>query len=573
MTSRHSLLIVAGIALFPAVSAAEPDIFGREGLYDMTGDRRVDALRPELDYVTGKVPSYAERLGRAGAPNVEIRPNYIYIEDTDNTFPVPFRSGNDLQTSANFALRELYRVLPDEFVFVYMFTSFNTNVGAFFYAPEANDVWGINAQGQFDSNGSSPREGFVFMNDWKSFEELFGPGQGAVGQGRSVFNQEAGHRWGSFVVTGPDGAGAGSDVLLGRDDAHWSYFLHTEGSPMEGNNWRDNQDGTFTTVTGFMNWRYSDLDMYLMGLLPMDRVEPFFVITNPQVGRQRDLFGQALNKASTPQIVQPVTISGTRVDLTMEDVRLRNGSRNPAFGEAPTEWRVVFVMLASSAQPFSEADKVEFDGMVEDYATGFHDGTRGVGTLNYRLREPEVPLSPVGGVCVEVADCDPAVANFCVANPFTPTSFCTASCNDTSACPVDWCCASADGAAVPVCLPAGMCPTCACDQDPNACDEGCACDEACAGNTNNNTGNTNNNSGNTNNNTGNTNNNTAGGLCECDVTYGCDADASGEADCPCDPECDAGCGCTESGRGTAAPAAASAGALALLDALGRRRRR
>ncbi|MCB9650185.1 MAG: hypothetical protein H6730_26885 [Deltaproteobacteria bacterium] len=564
MRLNHSLLFTTGIVLLPAVASAAPDLFGREGLYDMTGDPRVEQLRPELDYITGKVPTYAERLGRVGAATVEVRPNYVYVEDNDNSFPIPFQSGNDLQTAANVALRELYRVLPDEFVFVYMFTSFNTNIGAFFYAPEANDTWGINAQGIFDSNGPSPREGFVFMNDWKSFEEIFGSGPGAAGQARSVFNQEAGHRWGSFVTTGPDGNGAGADVLLGRDDAHWSYFMHTGGSPMEGNNWRDNQDGTFTTVTGFNNWHYSDLDLYLMGLLPMNEVEPFFVITNPDVGRLRDLFGDALNKASTPQIIQPVTISGTRVDLTMEDVRLRNGSRSPAHGEAPTEWRVAFVMLASSSAPLNESEKAEFDTMVEDYVAGFHEGTRDRGTLNYLLRDPEPPKSPVGGACTEAADCDPEVANFCVADPTALTSFCTASCDTASTCPVDWCCAMAQDAPVPVCLPAGMCPvnpTCACDADPNACDEGCACDAAC--------GNSNNNS--TNNNTNNGNNNGGGGgTCGCDLTYSCDMD--GNVECACDREC-GGCGCTESERGPAAPAAASAAALALLYFAGRRRRR
>lgn len=573
-------LILLGAALLGGPASAEPDLFGREGLYDLTGDALVDDLRPDLAYINGEVPSYAERLGRVGAPAVEIRPNYIYVEDQDSTFPTPFQRQRDVQTAFNFALREVYRALPDEFVFVYLFTSFDTNVGAFFYAPEANDVWGINAQGQFDSNGTSPREGFIFMNYWRSFEELFGPGAGARGQSRSVFNQEAGHRWGAFVTAGAGGNGAGPDVLRGRDDSHWSYFLHTGGSPMEGNSWRDNGNGTFTTQTGFDNYLFSDLDLYLMGLMPPEEVQPFFVIDNPSVSGERDLYRQQLNPSSPPQIVQPKTISGTRVDLGIEDVIARNGTRNPPYGEAPTSWRVVFVMLASSQAPLSESQKAQFDRLVEDYADGFHEATLERGTLDYQLTEPVEPLSPVGGACDVIDDCDPQVANFCVPNPFTPTGICTASCGDASACPVDWCCSDVQNTAVPVCLPAGLCPTpnpCACDATPDTCDEGCACDMACEGNTNNNAG-----GNNGNNNAGNGNNNGAGngngggnpGLCECDLTYSCDAAAEGSgADCPCDPECDAGCGCTETTNGASAPAGLVAGLLLGLTYLRRRRRR
>lgn len=572
MRLQSTALLILGATTLAAPAAADPDIFGREGLYDFSGDPQVEQLRPELDYINGQVPSYAERQGRVGAPAIDIRTNYIYIEDQDNSFNAPYQSQRDLQTSFNFALREVYRALPDEFVFVYLFTSFETNVGAFFYAPESNDVWGINAQGQFDSNGSSPREGFIFMNDWKSFERLYGPGAGSQAQSRSVFNQEAGHRWGAFVTAGPDGGGDGADILQGRDDSHWSYFMDTGGSPMEGNAWRDNGNGTFTTQTGFNNWRFSDLDLYLMGMMPPDEVEPWFVIQNPDIANERDLYRQPLNNASTPQIVQNKTISGTRVDFEIEDIVARNGTRRPAFGEAPTTFRVVFVMLASSNTSMTESERVEFGSMVDGYADAFHEGTQERGTLDYQLREPEVPLLPIGGVCDEAAQCDPAQSNFCVPNPFTPAGFCTASCDSASTCPVDWCCSDSQGTQVSVCLPAGLCPAenpCACDVTMDVCDEGCACDEACT--TNNNSGNNNGGNNNTANTNSGNNNGESGGLCACDLTYSCDMDSDGESECSCDPEC-GGCGCTQSETGAAAPSLALGAALFSLLALRRRRR-
>ncbi len=568
MRSKKIALFALGLFAFSATASADPDIFGREGLYDLSGNALVDELRPDLEYINGEVPSYAERNGRVGAASVEIRPNYIYVEDQDRSFNVPFRSNNDLQAAFNFGLREVYRALPDEFVFVYLFTSFQTNVGAFFYAPEANDTWGINAQGQFDANGASPREGFIFMNYWKSFEQLFGRGPAAKAQGRSVFNQEAGHRWGSFVVAGEGSNGAGTDIMRGRDDSHWSYFMHTAGSPMEGNSWRDNNNGSFTTQTGFQNWRFSDLDMYLMGMLPGENVEPWFMIADPEINGQQDLFRQPLSKASGPQIVQPKTIRGTRVDLSIGDVIARNGTRRPLFGEAPTTFKVVFVMLGSSSASLSESQRTEFDGFVEEYAAAFNEGTRGVGVLDYRLREPELPMIPIGGTCNDVDECNPAESNFCLPNPFTPSGICTAACQDESGCPVNWCCAPSTDSQNNVCMPMALCPvvnTCACDATADVCDDGCECDMVCEANSNNNS--------NANNNVDNTNNNGGSGtaVCACDVTYSCDMDADGVSACPCDPEC-GGCGCTQTANGSAAPTALVGAALLALVFLRRRRR-
>lgn len=567
MRSNQTALFALGFLACSATASADPDIFGREGLYDLSGDALVDELRPDLEYITGQVPSYAERNGRVGAPSVEVRPNYIYVEDQDSTFNVPFRSNNDLQAAFNFGLREVYRALPDEFVFVYMFTSFETNVGAFFYAPEANDTWGINAQGQFDSNGASPREGFIFMNDWKSFERLFGRGPASKSQARSVFNQEAGHRWGSFVIAGEGSNGAGTDILRGRDDSHWNYFMDTGGSPMEGNTWRDNNNGTFTTQTGFENWRFSDLDMYLMGMLGGEDVEPWFAIGDPQIDGQRDLFGQTLTKASGPQIVQPKTIAGTRVNLDIGDVIARNGTRRPLFGEAPTTFKVVFVMLGSTSASLSENEREEFDDFVVEYAAAFNEGTRGVGTLDYQLREPVLPMIPIGGTCQDVDECDPAQSNFCLPNPFTPSGICTAACQDVSGCPVNWCCAPSMGNPSNVCMPMALCPVenpCACDVTADTCDAACECDMACEANANNNS--------NANNNTvDNTNNNASSQTCACDATYSCDMDSDGESACPCDPEC-GGCGCTQTPNGSAAPTALVGAALLVLGLLRRRRR-
>src|SRR5687768_3167350 len=160
MNIRRTAPLLAG-ALLAAAPAQAQDLFGRtEPRYDLTGS---PLIRDWVDhaYINGEVPTFAERKGLAGLPIVEVRRNYVYVEDADGSLNIPWQSQQDVFDSFNFALNELYQVLPDEFVFVYLFTSFETGLGAFFYSPEANTDRGIGSE-RFDSNGFSPREGFVF---------------------------------------------------------------------------------------------------------------------------------------------------------------------------------------------------------------------------------------------------------------------------------------------------------------------------------------------------------------------------------------------------------------------------
>lgn len=542
--NAHVSALILALAGFSHEAHAQ-SLFGGTGRLPYRDITRSPELRDkslDYEYIAGNRPTYAEsRLGLAGAPTVEVRRNYVYVEDSDASLTIPYRSSDDLFESFNFALREVYSVLPHEFVFVYLFTSFETGVGAFFYQPEANTTRGM-GEFEFDGNGpNEPREGFVFMNYWGSFDGITGGGQQFDRDyGRAVFNQEAGHRWGSFIEIGAGNNGQGPDILLGRDEGHWSYFMHSSGSPMEGNSWRDNGGGSFTTTTRFDNFYFNELDLYLMGMLPPEEVDPFFVITSPQIPQgARDLFGQQITKSSPPQIVEPLTVSGTRVDIEIETVTSRMGMRLPRFGDAPTNFRVVFVMLAGSRSAMTETQKTNFEDMVDDYALGFASGTANRGSLDYVLME--TPTQPVGGPCQQHRECE-GEGSVCLTIPPVPTGegVCTRFCNNAGECPSDFCCQPASSGAQ-VCLPtpmcavveppdAGMAPACACDVTAGACDQGCDCDTTCTS------------SGND---AGTNPNPDPGATCACDLTTVCD-DGCGH----CDPEClaaeeDGGCAAVE----------------------------
>ena|GEM_PF-2539772 len=547
--TKHTLLFVVLLGFFPlSANSTTPGqkwfpktkpYEWRSELHDATyTDLATQTLVDweQVDGITATQPS--SRWGQAGQATVQVRRNYVYIQDNDRSFSTPFRSQRDFIDAFQFTTNELYGVVPQEHIFVIVFTAFETGVGAFFYQPQANTARGIGYP-QFDNNGSgNPLEGLIFMNYWKIFDQLYGQAGPDVVQGfsRHTFNQEVGHRW---VVTF-EGQGPNLMDLLGRDQAHWSYFMNSNGSPMEGNWWKDNGNGSFTTRTNYNNWYYNTLDLYLMGMKSIEEVEPWFLITGVDTTGATDLQRRAPTPPSPPQILFPQTVRGTRVDYDITDITAAYGTRYPPKGTAPTTFRTVFVMLASQNAAMSESQKVEFENMVDSYVEGFRAGTDYEGDLDYALTA-DVGL-PIGARCNDVADCDAAESNICTQPQSSDNKICSLRCTTESVCPTDWCCqASADGSNM--CLPTALClaaapdagitnpgtdggtamsgddagataVTCTCDVD-TACTEGCTCDPECY----------------------------ARNDCACDVTDICDPDCES-----CDPEClygDTGCsGCS-----------------------------
>ncbi len=177
------------------------------------------------------------------------------------------------------------------------------------------------------------------------------------------------------------------DSLLGRDRAHWSYYMNTGGSPVEGNAWQEIMPGVFRTQQADI--RFSQLDLYLLGLIPASAVDPFFVIAEPDVMGQQDDNGNAINRASPPETFgfgRTVTIRGRRVDYTIDDVIAQNGPRIPAYqppdagsveagadAATPTDvrnMRVIWVLLTTSDQITSQTAS-QFDRAIEACSMGY----------------------------------------------------------------------------------------------------------------------------------------------------------------------------------------------------------
>lgn len=173
-----------------------------------------------------------------------------------------------------------------------------------------------------------------------------------------LMGQESGHQWLAFVRF--DDNGVDSSALLGRDNAHWSFFLDTDASDMEGNSWVDNGDGTFTTDEATS--RFSPVDQYIMGLRTAAEVPDFFLITNPSPADPCPELPMPPFRfdACPPEI--GVTVSGNRQDIGINQIVASEGPRNPPFGFSETNptnvHRQAFILLV---RPGTVPSQAEFD--------------------------------------------------------------------------------------------------------------------------------------------------------------------------------------------------------------------
>ena len=252
------------------------------------------------------------------------------------------------------ATQRFLQTYPDQFDNLVVFTDTKLLSDSFAYeVPVANAIAGINVP-RFDNTrdfGSSGQlQSVCFMDSLAKYPD--NPLQKFLGENStvSVMGQEVGHRWLAFFQF-RDANGRRSDALLGRDDAHWSFFFDSDASVLEGNDIADLGNGSFRTVAAVE--RYSLLDQYAMGLVDQADVPPLFYVENPT-----DVT-PARNAASGPRV--GVTFSGTKRTLTIDDIIAVAGTRTPSAADSPRVYRQAFVYIASAGSSIDPAaiDKLD----------------------------------------------------------------------------------------------------------------------------------------------------------------------------------------------------------------------
>lgn len=285
----------------------------------------------------------------------------------------------------------------DRFDFIVVFPTFEDlyNPGLAYYASITNmdSGFGVGTLTLAQNFGSAGRlQGFINMNRPRAYTALDGlPLSHPDSAAQAIMGQEMGHRWLAFARFQQVGFNNNlpSPIMLGRDQAHWSALMHTgpadPDAPLfvsveDGNAWRDNGNGTFTAVEVYgdpaaqnitTRARYSPLDLYLMGLMRPDEVDPFFVITNARLGNQ---FVPA-----NARLTRGTTVTGTRHDVAVEDVVAALGSRVPDAAGSPKDFNVAMVVLTAPGERVGDVlDTVaQVDGFRVQWEERFHEWTRG----------------------------------------------------------------------------------------------------------------------------------------------------------------------------------------------------
>jgi len=252
-----------------------------------------------------------------------------------------FRLDNQLDLVA--AARKFYRSHGDDYQQILFFTSQSLiSRGTFAYENNIRNTdagTGVDIEDASAQYGSAGRlESAVMMDAVSKYST--NPSQRINGEDTSLslIGHEVGHRW-LASATFRDGSRTSTE-LLGRDLAHWSFFMDSDGSYDEGNEIADLGGGQFRTAGASLG--YGPLDEYLMGLRRPEDVRPVFIVRNPTGTSPTD-------PGRDPQT--GVTFRGTRKDVPMADIIASLGARRPAASSSLPPWRQAFVYVSVGGAP------------------------------------------------------------------------------------------------------------------------------------------------------------------------------------------------------------------------------
>ena len=270
-------------------------------------------------------------------------------------------------------VRRFYYAHPDLFqqVVVYTGRPLNPVPGTLaFEINVQNHVQGIGLDQSDDSAawGSGGRlESVAFMDDVDPYLDV---------DGFEILGHEVAHRWLAHFRF-KDASGASSGALLGRGNVHWSFFLDTDASVLEGNRIADLGGGRFETVD--FTRGYSPLDLYAMGLRGAEEVPPFFYVEGADDFRPN----RPYKISSAPEA--GVSFTGVKRTVRMADVLAAMGPRVPDSAHAPRSSRLAFILVSDAAAP---AMTMRVDGIARirtRFETLFRDATEGRATVDTSL--------------------------------------------------------------------------------------------------------------------------------------------------------------------------------------------
>jgi len=167
----------------------------------------------------------------------------------------------------------------------------------------------------------------------------------------------ASHHWGTAGTLGVLG-GFDPDSLVDHGDGTYTVDRF------------ELSGGTWTTTP------YSSIELYLMGLLAADEVEPIPVLINP-----------VITDGSSPTTV---TVKSELQTVTVDDIIQTHGNRMPDASSAQKEFKGAFVIV--SERMLTPAELAYVDGRARALETttpnemlSFPAATRGLGSMRTKL--------------------------------------------------------------------------------------------------------------------------------------------------------------------------------------------
>ncbi|MEW6053486.1 MAG: DUF1566 domain-containing protein [Nitrospirota bacterium] len=265
--------------------------------------------------------------------------------------------------------KEFLRTHQDSYDFLILFSNFDFSMpdadAKAFYLEVKNDVQGIGKQ-IFDNSklfGSNSRlQGMIDMGNIATIAA--NPADPKFDETLSLLAHEQLHRWGAKVKF-KDSGGENSTALLGKEGSHWSFLLDSDGSVMYGNDWRDNGDGSFSSVAAATY--YSPLDLYLMGMLDKSDVPPMLLIGNP-----------GIDPARMPEV--GAVISGTSRYITIDDIIAAERERIPDASVSQKSFRTAFILITRPGT-FTGNELAGIENIRNAWAGRFATLTNGKGSI------------------------------------------------------------------------------------------------------------------------------------------------------------------------------------------------
>lgn len=280
-----------------------------------------------------------------------------------------------------------YEDHADAYDFLVVFTNFpfQTEDATAFHLYGRNDVEGIGkpvgSVGDVVFGSRARLKGWIDMADVAQYRERpfsLAPGDTGFLRTLNVLAHEVGHQW--LAEARYRVGDATYDDLLGHQEGHWSYLLDSDASLFYGADWRANGDGTFTAAR--VEERYSALDLYLMGLLPEEKVPPLLLLRNPAIDRHR------INREG-----EVVATTGT-TEVLVDQLIAAMGPRTPGWRHSQKEFRLGFVFLTKPGTEPSEEDLEAVERVRRAFGAHFFALTHGVAWADTTLVEtPSPPLA------------------------------------------------------------------------------------------------------------------------------------------------------------------------------------